>query len=151
MYTIRILKDFAQQSRNEMYAALMRENEMDFCIEYQKVYFTSVTERVIFGDYLLATYTGQKLFEISQYFTYNIPSVNTNDPFLFHITVTDIAQLADALFYIGYENNTASEDFDIDVYDKYTEDALAWYDNIEEATEEVACFGLYNITLEDEK
>jgi|GEM_PF-2820544 len=148
MQTIQIFKDYKNQPRSKMYASLMKANETEYCIIYPKEFHFGKGQNYIFPDYMLASYVGQKLYEIAKNFTYNVPSINTKAPFQFHITITDIEQFAEVLFYIACKNLYDNDN--IDIYDDFIQDATIWCDKIEEPEIEVACYGLYHLASQEE-
>ena len=148
MRTIQIFKDFKNQPRSKMYASLLRENETEYCIIYPKEFYFSKGQKYIFPDYMLASYVGQRLFEISKHFTYNVPSINTRAPFTFNITVTDIERLGDVIFYIGCKN--LYDEDNIDIYDAFIQEATQWCDKIIDPETEVVCYGLYHLASQEE-
>jgi hypothetical protein len=61
----------------------------------------------IFWQYHTAAYAGQKLFNVSESFAYNVPCPHKQNQFVFEIETADINRLATALAFIisGYYEN----------------------------------------------
>jgi len=67
----------------------------------------------VFNEFLSAAYAGQRLSEIADSFAYYVPYVNSKQPFLFEVTITEMGKMAEILFLIikTINGTTGSESF----------------------------------------
>lgn len=111
----------------------MLQTQNEFKIVIPKSYNLTEEESFeIFWEYHIMAYTGQKLYEISSEFSYNVPSARSIHPFIFIINVNDLEKLADVLYdlvLLRQEDDLdvttafqlAASNFFIDAYDNRVE------------------------------
>jgi len=61
-----------------------------------------------FTEYLSAAYAGQRLSEIADSFAYYVPCVNSNRPFLFDVTISEMGKMAEILYLVIQTINGAT-------------------------------------------
>ncbi|MEO6669464.1 MAG: hypothetical protein ABIN36_08310 [Ferruginibacter sp.] len=77
----------------------MLQTQNEFEIIIPKTYNPIDDESfIIFWEYHIMAYAGQKLFEISSEFSYNVPDAGSKQPFKFIVTINNLEKFADLLY-----------------------------------------------------
>ena len=98
MITINI-SEFKAFSFKDVYKFIMLQTQDEFEIIIPKSYNPIDDESfIIFWEYHIMAYTGQKLFEISSVFSYSVPDAGSEQPFEFIVTIHNLEKFADLLY-----------------------------------------------------
>ncbi len=93
--------EFADYEFKDIYTYLMTNNETSFRITMPRDSELQQGDKIsIVTEYYDALYFGQKLSELSDDFTYSVPSEYSTSPFAFELITTDMEKLADTIFYL---------------------------------------------------
>lgn len=84
-----------------IYKYIMLQNTNEYEITMYKCTTNPIEEPFdVFWEYYMAAFIGQKLFEVSDTFSYYVPSVYKMDEFKFYIEVSDNEKLIDPLSFV---------------------------------------------------
>lgn len=136
--------DFTDYDFKAIYTYLMTNNETSFRITMPRDSELQQGDKIsIVTEYYDALYFGQKLSELSNDFTYSVPSEYSQSPFVFEIVTTDLERLADTIFYlikgIVLDSETTAE------MEKYWDDKEEFWDQYCNDEIEPVCHGLLHI------
>ena len=93
------LNEFSNYTSKDVYQFLMLQQTNEFEIIIPKSYNPTDDESfIIFWEYHIMAYAGQKLFDISSEFSYNVPGAGTKQPFKFIVKINDLEKLVDLLY-----------------------------------------------------
>lgn len=119
--------EFADYEFKDIYTYLMTNNETSFRITMPRDSELQQGDKIsIVTEYYDALYFGQKLSELSDDFTYSVPSEYSTSPFAFELITTDMEKLADTIFYLIRGIVLDAETTDI--MEKYWDDKEAFWD-----------------------
>ncbi len=142
MHTIDI-HEFIDYDSASIYKYIMLQNTTEYKVTMYKCTDNPVEDPFdVFWEYYMAAFIGQKLFEISDTYSYYVPPVNATDIFKFFIKISDPEKLIDVLSFVipGFFVK------DEDVADKFQQQA---HDFFQEAFDNeellVGCWGLLEI------
>jgi len=100
------INEFNRYDSKEIYEFLFLKSETVFEIEIpRKEVIGKADNYDVFVEYLSAAYAGQRLSEIAESFAYYVPSVHSNCPFLFEVTITEMGKMTEALYLIIHSIN----------------------------------------------
>ncbi|MEO7529858.1 MAG: hypothetical protein ABIS69_00560 [Sediminibacterium sp.] len=132
------LSEFKDFNFKEVYKFIMLQTQNEFEIIVPKTYNPIDDDSfIIFWEYHIMAYTGQKLFEISSEFSYYVPAAESKQPFKFIVKINDLEKLADLLYELIHvlkeddltdtttEFQLAASTFFNDAYDD-KEEAVTW-------------------------
>lgn len=141
MFTIHI-DDLAEYDFKTVYEYLHSQDDTIFEIIIPKENAIGKSDQFyVFLDYYLAAYAGELLSEVSDAFSYYVPSVVQVSQFNFQLEVTDKEKLADVLFNIAtgyYDTGDLDEEY------TFYEKASQFHDKAWE-TLNAACWGLISV------
>jgi hypothetical protein len=144
MITINLM-EFADYKFKDLYTYLMTNKETSFRILMPRD--SELRQRgdkiSIVTEYYDALYFGQKLSELSDDFTYSVPSAFSASPFAFELITTDMEKLADTIYYLIKGIVLDSET--TDVMEKYWDDKEEFWDQYCKDELEPVCYGLLQI------
>lgn len=93
------LNEFSNYTSKDIYQYLMLQQANEFEIIIPKSYNPIDDETfIIFWEYHIMAYTGQKLFDISSEFSYFVPSPGSKQPFKFIVKINNLEKLVDLLY-----------------------------------------------------
>lgn len=93
------LNEFYNYKSKDFYKFLILQHANEFEIIIPKTYNPIDDENfIIFWEYHIMAYTGQKLFDISSEFSYFVPSAGSKQPFKFIVKINDLEKLVDLLY-----------------------------------------------------
>ncbi len=136
------LNEFKAYDYKAVYEYLMVYNESEFKIViFKESQALKDDNFMVFYDYYIALYIGQKLSEIATSFAYFVPCVYKTGYFAFEFTITDMEKLSDTLYCIlqGYDPDSDEESFL-----KFQDEAAAFMESAE-YDQVTACQGLLAI------
>lgn len=136
--------DFSDYDYKSIYAYLMVTNETSFRITMPRDSELQQGDKIsIVTEYYDALYFGQKLSELSNDFTYSVPSEYSASPFTFELNTADMEKLADTIFYlikgIVLDSETTAE------MEKYWGDKEKFWEQYCNDQIEPVCHGLLHI------
>ncbi len=141
MLTIK-LNEFKGYDYKAIYEYLMVHNESEFKIViFKESQALKDDNFIVFWDYYISLFIGQKLSEIATSFAYFVPCVYKTGYFAFEFTITDMEKLSDTLYYIlqGY-----NPDSDEETFLKFQNEAAAFMQSAG-YDQETVCHGLLAI------
>ena len=137
--------EFSDYQFKDLYTYLMTNNETLFRITMPRD--SELRQRgdkiSIVTEYYDALYFGQKLSELSNDFSYNVPSEFSESPFTYELNTTDMEKLADTLFYLIRGIVLDSES--TEVMEKYWDEKEKFWDQYCKDELEPVCYGLLHI------
>ena len=143
MYTINLL-DFSEKDFKSIYIHLMQKSETHFRITMPRDSELQQGDKIsIVTEYYDALYFGQKLSELSDDFTYSVPSEYSASPFAFDLITSDMEELADTIFYLIKGIVLDSETTDL--MEKYWDDKEEFWNHYCNDEIEPVCYGLLKI------
>ena len=147
------LVDFMGYNFKEVYCEIMPQKEDVYEVRVDKVYMypDDAMDQANFFNYCIAAYVGQKLYEVSEQFTYSVPRADYVDDFIFRVKIRDREEFIDVLSYIvsGYHYWG-----DGGLHDKFENAATKMFDEACFDENYIACWGLimaahtYHLKLE---
>ena len=108
------INKFSDYDSKTLYEFLFQKRETVFEITIPRQVVTGETDNYdVFTEFLSAAYAGQRLSEIADSFAYYVPCVNSQRPFLFEVTITEMGKMAEILYLIikTINGTTGSESF----------------------------------------
>jgi hypothetical protein len=143
MLTINLM-DFSEKDFKTIYIHLMQKSETHFLIIMPRdTEFLEGDNFSIATEYYDALYFGQKLSELSDDFTYSVPSEFSASPFVYELHTTDMEKLADTLFYL-IRGIVLNEETD-NIMEKYWDEREKFWDQYCKDELEPVCYGLLRI------
>lgn len=136
--------EFADYEFKDIYTYLMTNKETSFRITMPRDLELQKGDKIsIVTEYYDALYFGQKLSELSNDFTYSVPSEYSESPFAFELITTDMEKLADTIFYlikgIVLDSETTA------AMEKYWDDKEKFWDQYCKDEIVPVCYGLLHI------
>ena len=135
------LVDFMGYNFKEVYCEIMPHQEDEYEVRVDKVYIypEDGMDEANFFNYCIAAYVGQKLYEVSEQFTYSVPRADYAEDFIFRVKIRDREEFIDVLSYIvsGYHYWGADG-----LHDKFENAAIKMFDEAGLNEKYVACWGL---------
>ncbi len=108
------IREFKHYDSTSLLTFLLLQNETEFEIIIPREAEDNVDDSYeLVIEYLSAAFAGHLLHQIGNCFAYYTPSPNKLVPFNFQVTVSDMEELADTLYYIiqGFEDSDSGETF----------------------------------------
>lgn len=100
------INELNRYDSKSIYEFLFLKRETVFQITIpRKVIAGTIDNYDVFEEFLSAAYVGQSLSEIAESFAYYVPSVNSKNPFLFEVTITEMGKMAEILYLIIHSIN----------------------------------------------
>jgi len=95
------INEFGSYDSKALYEFLFLKKESVFEITIPRKAITTETDNYdVFTEFLFAAYAGQRLSEIADSFAYYVPCVNSKQPFLFEVTITEMGKMAEILYLV---------------------------------------------------
>jgi len=95
------LMEFTNYEFKDIYTYLMTVSETSFRITMERHFIAPKDDKIsIATEYYDALYFGQKLSELSNDFTYTVPSEFSAFPFAYELITIEMEKLAETLFYL---------------------------------------------------
>lgn len=95
------ISDFIDYNSKAVYEFLFLQGETEFEIIIPRESIAGKDDNYCIAiEYINAAYAGQRLAQIADTFAYFVPSEFTKKSFLFEITITNMEELADNLYFI---------------------------------------------------
>jgi hypothetical protein len=145
MHTIQLL-EFTDYEQKDIHAYLLTNNETHYRIIVKKDFIAPVDDNMdIAAEYYDAIYYGQKLAALSSDFCYYVPSQFSASPFVYELSITDMEQLADTLFYLI--RGILPDEETNHITDKYQEEKEFFWQQYCDGNIDAVCRGLIYIMI----
>lgn len=137
------LNEFSNCTKTGIYKFLLSQQAKEFEIIIRKTYNPVDDESfIIFWEYHIMAYAGQKLFELSSGFSYFVPGAGSKQPFKFIAEINDLAKLADVLYDLAV---VLQEDDPANATTGFQSAALSFFNDAYDGKVEAATWGLLTL------